>query len=175
MRKLVLIFAVIALTGYGDPESAVAEQTRVKKARCVEIHRGINFYRKNTWELQRYLGRETTRASRSPIRSCAYAKWVANRWRKVYRSHLKLKRQVQTPEGAIRYVFGRYATEALAVAKCESGLSVWAQNGQYLGLFQMGDFARGAYGHSTTPLGQARAAYNYFMDSGWSPWECKPW
>jgi len=54
--------------------------------------------------------------------------------------------------------------------------SVWAENGQYLGLFQMGDFARGAYGHGHTALEQARSAYAYFVASGrdWSPWECQP-
>lgn len=82
-----------------------------------------------------------------------------------------------SPVAAIQMVFGSYASQALAVARCESGLSVWATNGQYLGLFQMGSYARAAYGHSNTALGQARAAYNYFVASGrnWSPWECKPW
>jgi hypothetical protein len=83
-----------------------------------------------------------------------------------------------TPIVAIRMVFGRYAGEAIRVSSCETGgsFSVYARNGQYLGLFQMGDYARGRYGHSTTALGQAQAAYRYFVDSGrnWSPWECKP-
>jgi hypothetical protein len=63
------------------------------------------------------------------------------------------------------------------VAQCESGLSVYARNGQYLGLFQMGDYARSRYGHSWDALGQSRSAHAYFVDSGsdWSPWECKPW
>jgi hypothetical protein len=83
---------------------------------------------------------------------------------------------VNTPERAIRLVFGPYANQALTVAYCESRLSVWARNGQYLGLFQMGDYARSRYGHGTTPLEQAHSAYLYFVDSGrdWSPWECKP-
>ena len=79
---------------------------------------------------------------------------------------------------AIMVVFGKYGSQAVAVAKCESGLTITARNGQYLGLFQMGAYARARYGHHYhSPWGQARAAYRYFIDSGrdWSPWSCKPW
>lgn len=80
---------------------------------------------------------------------------------------------------AIRATFGSYSSQAIRVVRCETGgtYSTTAQNGQYLGLFQMGSYARGRYGHSWTALGQARAAYRYFVDSGrdWSPWTCKPW
>ena len=79
----------------------------------------------------------------------------------------------------IKLVFGRYGDQAVRVAGCETGgtFSVWARNGQYLGLFQMGSYARSLYGHSWNAWGQARAAYQYFVDSGrdWSPWSCKPW
>jgi hypothetical protein len=80
------------------------------------------------------------------------------------------------PTLAIRIVFGVHAAAALRVAWCESRWHTGARNGQYLGLFQMGDYARGRYGHSWDALGQARAAYAYFVASGrdWSPWECKP-
>lgn len=73
-------------------------------------------------------------------------------------------------------VFGPYCWQALRVARCESGLYTWARNGQYLGLFQMGSYARARYGHGNDPWTQARAAYRYFVDSGrdWSPWTCKP-
>jgi hypothetical protein len=82
-----------------------------------------------------------------------------------------------TAERAIRQVFGQYAQQALAVAYCESRYSVWAHNGQYLGIFQMGSSERRIYGHSYDAWGQARAAYRYFVASGrdWSPWACKPW
>lgn len=80
------------------------------------------------------------------------------------------------PEAAIRRVFGAYAGQALSVAWCESRFSIWARNGQYLGLFQMGSSERATYGHSWTALGQSQAAYRYFVASGsdWSPWACKP-
>jgi hypothetical protein len=79
---------------------------------------------------------------------------------------------------AICYVFGPYCSQALSVSGCETGgtYSVYAQNGQYLGLFQMGSNERAIYGHSTVPYWQARFAYNYFAATNfnWSPWECKP-
>jgi hypothetical protein len=82
-----------------------------------------------------------------------------------------------SPVQAIQRVFGDYAYQALAVARCESGLSTWARNGQYLGLFQMGSNERATYGHGSTPHAQAVAAHRYFVASGrdWSPWGCKPW
>jgi hypothetical protein len=82
-----------------------------------------------------------------------------------------------TPHSAIRAVFGGYAFQALAVARCESELSTGAQNGQYRGLFQMGSNERALYGHGGSAYAQARAAYRYFVASGrdWGPWGCKPW
>lgn len=77
---------------------------------------------------------------------------------------------------AICQVFKAYCREALNVAWCESRLSIWARNGQYLGLFQMGSYARAKYGHAWNAWVQSKAAYRYFRDSGsdWSPWECRP-
>ena len=78
---------------------------------------------------------------------------------------------------AICKVFGKYCQQALRVSWCESRWYVWARNGQYLGLFQMGNYARSRYGHHPSNAWiQARAAYAYFVDSGrdWSPWSCKP-
>ncbi len=79
-------------------------------------------------------------------------------------------------ENAICVTFGNYCSQAVSVARCESELNVGASNGQYLGLFQMGEYARSRYGHSWDAWGQARAAYRYFRDSGysWSPWTCQP-
>lgn len=80
------------------------------------------------------------------------------------------------PRRAICAVFGRHCEEALRVAHCESRLSTDAQNGQYLGLFQMGSSERALFGHGATAYEQARAAYRYFVHSGrdWSPWSCRP-
>ena len=82
-----------------------------------------------------------------------------------------------SPKVAICEVFGPYCGEALAVSRCESGLTTTAQNGQYLGLFQMGSSERRLFGHGDSALEQAKAAHRYFVRSGrdWSPWSCKPW
>jgi hypothetical protein len=84
----------------------------------------------------------------------------------------------RSPEKAICHVFGSsHCQDALRVAHCESGYLTTAQNGQYLGLFQMGSNERRLFGHGETALQQAQAAYRYFVRSGrdWSPWSCKPW
>lgn len=81
------------------------------------------------------------------------------------------------PRRAICAVFGRYCGQALTVAWCESRLDTGARNGQYLGLFQMGFYARRLFGHGSSAHEQSRAAHRYFVRSGrdWSPWSCKPW
>jgi hypothetical protein len=81
------------------------------------------------------------------------------------------------PKVAICDVFGRrYCGQALSVSWCESRLRTTAQNGQYLGLFQMGSYERELFGHGSTAHQQAVAAHRYFVQSGrdWSPWSCKP-
>jgi hypothetical protein len=79
------------------------------------------------------------------------------------------------PRAAICSVFGSHCHEAIAIARCESHLSTSAQNGQYLGLFQMGSYERRLFGHGSTALDQAVAAHRYFVRSGrdWSPWSCR--
>lgn len=75
-----------------------------------------------------------------------------------------------------RYVYCTAGAQAWNVAGCETGRTwnVWASNGQYRGLFQMGSFARARYGHGRDPWTQAKAAFNYYREAGWSPWECQP-
>jgi hypothetical protein len=81
-----------------------------------------------------------------------------------------------SPRAAICTVFGSYCHQAINVAWCESRLQTTAQNGQYLGLFQMGTNERRRFGHGPTAEEQAVAAHRYFVVSGrdWSPWSCKP-
>ena len=78
-------------------------------------------------------------------------------------------------EGGDLRVFGDHCQEAVAVAWCESQLSTTAQNGQYLGLFQMGSYERQLFGHGSSAQEQAVAAHRYFVRSGrdWSPWSCR--
>lgn len=82
----------------------------------------------------------------------------------------------ETPQAVICRIFGSYCGQALRVSQCESGFRTDAQNGQYLGLFQMGTSERRIFGHGTSAEEQAKAAHRYFLASGrdWSPWSCKP-
>jgi hypothetical protein len=79
------------------------------------------------------------------------------------------------PKAAICDVFGNDCQEAVAVAWCESRLQETAQNGQYLGLFQMGSYERRLFGHGPSAREQAVAAHRYVVRSGrdWSPWSCR--
>jgi len=88
----------------------------------------------------------------------------------------RLSKSADTDSAAqiICRVFGSHCREAVAVARCESTLSVYARNGDYWGLFQFGSFARAHYGFAWNAWTQARAAYRYYRDAGWSPWTCRP-
>lgn len=81
---------------------------------------------------------------------------------------------------AICTTFKSHCGEALRVAFCESRFNVWARNGQYVNVFQMGLRERHRYGWhvaGSSPWVAARAAYRYFISTGkdWSPWQCKPY
>ena len=98
--------------------------------------------------------------------------------RRVLRREQARQLALASPKVAICDVFGRhYCGQALAVSWCESHHRTTAQNGEYLGLFQMGSSERRLFGHGATARQQAIAAHKYFVRSGrdWSPWGCKPW
>jgi hypothetical protein len=73
---------------------------------------------------------------------------------------------------AVCYYFGSNCAQAMQIVRCETGGTYypWAQNGQYLGIFQMGSNERAKYGHGNNVWAQAKAAYAYFRDAGWHPW-----
>jgi hypothetical protein len=133
--------------------------------------------------LRKYRGRVRFYEQRTEARSSlAYAR---KRVRQLTTTVAALRAKIQArttrqlaslpPRKAICTVFGSYCDEALAVAWCESHLSTRAQNGQYLGLFQMGSYERQLFGHGETAHAQALAAHRYFVRSGrdWSPWSCR--
>lgn len=92
------------------------------------------------------------------------------------RLHLRWLHQVPSwhPTSVVDAVCAMWhpCSGALAVFRCESGLSTTATNGQYLGFAQMGDYARARYGHGPDAWTQAVAAHAYYEDAGWSPWAC---
>lgn len=119
----------------------------------------------------------------APHEHTAFAKcW---RWGKAHDLMHTCNRSTQD---AIRCAFGWRAEQALHVAWCESVRgSGWngalhAVNGEYVGLFQMGDGERTkySYGRYTTALDQSLAARRYgdyevhHGEDFWHPWQCKP-
>jgi len=70
-----------------------------------------------------------------------------------------------------------YGRQAYRVAGCETGntYDIWASNGQYKGLWQMGSSERRIFGHGWNAWDQAKAAHKYWVRSGkdWSPWSCR--
>jgi hypothetical protein len=138
----------------------------------------IRFFAEHRWLLSDpRVGKEATLRLRIAKHSLAASRAKAARTRAEAESRRLAAELRGSPAKAICHVFGRYCGQALRVARCESGYSVNAQNGQYLGLFQMGSNERRLFGHGADALQQAKAAYRYFVRSGrdWSPWSCKPW
>lgn len=133
----------------------------------------VRFFGRHPWLLrygqQRWVARRELRRARV---------WVRVVGRELAETRASLRPRPVSAQAVICAVFGPYCSQAVRVASCETGgtFSVSASNGQYLGLFQMGDYARSRYGHGSDPWTQARAAFAYFVASGrdWSPWECKP-
>ncbi len=170
---------MIALAIPNVAQAAEGSNTKSKN-NCGDVRKGIRYYRDTAWNNEQALGlARSPYAGSENAASCRYVIWAVNRWKE--RSHSsgrKLRELNGNPRKAICYVFGDYCSQALRVSGCETGHTyhIHAQNGQYLGLFQMGSYARSTYGHGYTALEQSRAAYAYFVNSGrdWSPWSCKP-
>lgn len=67
--------------------------------------------------------------------------------------------------------------QALNVGWCESRGKPTATNGRYRGLFQIGPREWAKYGDGNNifdPVDNAAAAFRYYTDAGWKPWECAP-
>jgi hypothetical protein len=160
--------------------SALSLEQRLARAqRMARAYRGrIRYYRSHRWLLQSARYRPTARvALRHAARRLARATRTIEEIRRELSRREARRLAKAPPKRAICHVFGRtYCRQALAVSWCESRHSTTAQNGQYLGLFQMGSYERRLFGHGRTAHVQAVAAHRYFVHSGrdWSPWSCKP-
>lgn len=183
MCAIVLCVTPVAAqaAGAGDPASRLARHVQtMKKDRAV-----LAFFDSHRWLLtDPRFEVEAARQLKLHRRSLAAAlkKVAATRdalaQHKPKRANRKLQGLVSaTPQATICQVFGSDCDRALRVSRCESNLQTTAQNGQYLGLFQMGTSERRLFGHGPSALEQVKAAYRYYVASGrdWSPWSCKPW
>jgi hypothetical protein len=140
----------------------------------------IRFFRTHGWLLRsKEHRRAALSAQRNATRGLVRAAKAVAYFRQLIRVRDAKRRAARLakapPRQAICGVFEQYCSQALAVAWCESRLSTDAQNGQYLGLFQMGSSERRLFGHGETAHEQAVAAHRYFVSSGrdWSPWSCR--
>lgn len=171
-------------TPEGSAETAhTAKAPTVAREFCPDNRIGLVWYRTRThdYQIARSLEELAGPGPRARGHSCGFVKVGAQTWKARARAARRAlerfrRRLADDPAFAICHVFGAYCSEALRVADCESSLYPRAQNGQYLGVFQMGSSERARYGHGSTVLAQARAAWRYFDLSGrdWSPWSCKP-
>jgi hypothetical protein len=107
------------------------------------------------------------------VRAYTFFRRLCHAWRK---AHVRPAPAAVVP--SVRIVARRYGFDPegmLRVARCESNLRRTATNGQYLGLFQLGSFARARYLHGawTDSYANAMAAAHYARDAGgWGPWTC---
>jgi hypothetical protein len=178
---LLCVSSAIALASTTRTSTRVTAQRGVARAMTTARHDRLvlRFFRRHPWLLKdpRYAA-EARRQIRLHRRSLASALRVIASHRRSLRRRERIRQlaSVEAPATTICRIFGRYCQEALQVARCESQLHTDAQNGQYLGLFQMGSLARQLYGHGETAEIQSRAALRYFVASGrdWSPWTCQP-
>ena len=143
----------------------------------------LRFFSRHQWllsdpryavEARRQIALHRANLSRSLAQSRKQARVAALRRKRLARRFAVAK--PETNQHVICRIFGPYCGQALRVSECESGFRTYAQNGQYLGLFQMGVNERRLFGHGPSAEEQVKAAHRYFIASGrdWSPWSCKP-
>lgn len=174
-RTAAIIAAALALTAAGTAQANSAPILD-------RIHHSVHV----THHYQKLSGhKQTPYGWKADKRSCSarcragylgYWQGRARHARRVYESSPAYVCHTSSTANCINAVFGSYGSQANRVASCESGHSIYARNGQYLGMFQEGDFARSRYGFAWDAYVQSKSAYHYFVDAGrdWSPWTCQP-
>lgn len=178
MGLCTLVLCATPVAAHAGSESDLGAQLTDHLASIRKDASVIRFFERHRWLLSdpRFKAEATVRLS-AARRHLTIAQAKAARTRAVLERRERKRELRASPVKAICTVFGSYCRQALQVARCESRYATGAQNGQYLGLFQMGSNERRLFGHGPSALEQARAAYRYFVRSGrdWSPWSCKPW
>lgn len=82
MRKLLAVIAIVSIAVLCSTGGAVAKTGDAQAiGHCPGVRSGIQFYRNATWGYQTKMEVKLTKASKSPIYGCKYARWVADLWR----------------------------------------------------------------------------------------------
>ena len=182
MGACALILLILPATAQSQSDAGLGAQLTRHLKTMKKDQQVFRFFKAHSWLLSDpRFSAEARRQLRLHRLSFARAQRKAAAARAVLARRAQVRRlavlRTASPPRAICNVFGSYCRQALAVSRCESGLRTDAQNGQYLGLFQMGTNERRIFGHGNSAIAQAAAAHRYFIASGrdWSPWSCKPW
>lgn len=178
----------------GQPDACIDRApvfVEYEPERCRDARIGLAWYRAATWRWQheREADELAGPGPRARGHSCAFVRAGAETWRARARAARKRterwRREVRVPEKAIAHVWRHEGPaaidDAVDVARCETGgtFSVWARNGQYENIFQMGSWERRTFGWHVAgdpALVAARAAHRYNRATGgtWGRWSCKP-
>lgn len=158
---------------------------------CRYVAKIASHYRIRTWEFQDGLQQAHMTAGYRRghrITNCRVARQALENWRTRYqrREYLYHKLNNNVPL-TIETIFVEDPNGALTVAGCETGhtldsvsASLGAANGQFLGIFQLGNWERSAFAiwrgtyRYETVIDQVMAAHRYFLSNGWQPWQCLP-
>ena len=182
MTACALVLLVLPATAQPQPSAGLGAQLTHHLSTMKKDKQVLRFLEKHAWLLDDpRFAVDAKRQLRLHTLSLERAERRADETRISLTRRAKVRRlaavAATSPPQVICRVFGDYCEQALTVSRCESGHRTDAQNGQYLGLFQMGSNERRIFGHGSSAIEQAKAAHRYFVASGrdWSPWSCKPW
>ena len=181
MGACALILMILPATAQSQSDADLSAQLTRHLSTMKKDKQVLRFFEAHGWmlsdprfaaEAKRQLRRHSLSYARTQRRAAAAKRALARR----SQNRRLAAVAATTPQSVICRVFGDYCRQAVAVSRCESGLRTDAENGQYLGLFQMGSNERRLFGHGPSVAEQVAAAHRYFVASGsdWSPWSCRP-
>jgi hypothetical protein len=168
MRLFLASLLLLVLTLAGSAQGTIIERTDRHVRHTQSCERMADRDRAPTPTRRLY-----ARSHSRPFRN-----WALNLWRwRARKACGKVRYLNSDPRLAVRYVFQRVAqaAKALSVVRCESNFWLWARNGQYENIFQMGLSERRRFGWhvaGSPALVASWAAFGYWRVSGWGPWAC---
>lgn len=160
--------------------TVAALHARSERASGLTAIHHVDLNRRSTWSCQDelHVDRRPTWFLERRTPSARYRWWLATWWGTQRSYYCRTVHRLNAhPWLAVEYAFSRVGqgAKAVDVSRCETGGTFWigAENGQYLGLMQMGSHERATCGHGMTALRQAFAALCWWRTAGgWGRWSC---